>query len=529
MISNGELPPDVQGADVDMKTGEIDDVTGLEGITQVRLIAVDSNGSPVIDPMILQAAAEQAGIQFLIKDSSSGRNSVINIGDAMRISNDPSSKVRVSVIMHGESLPEDAVPADLSEPVMKNEFQVDQENYPAQLPPPPTNQSPKPAAKRRKNAKNTTANIDDLNIMPAPAASPKKRARKTPQAKPARRKPAAAAAIDEDPNVYDFDDFDDKPTENQQIPGNTQPPNAEVFSGPGGATPVEFPGIDYAGSNDYKPQNPTNLNQSTTGMVTIGGINRNAPMKPQSGAASPSDFDGNSNMGQTPEKTEQNETDKKVFQCTDCNFYTHRHSNLVRHQKIHTDERPYKCHLCPRAFRTNTLLRNHINTHTGVKPYKCQEVGCIMAFVTSGELTRHRRYKHTGEKPFKCTLCDYASVEISKLRRHFRSHTGERPFKCEICGKCFADSFHLKRHKFSHTGEKPYECPECKARFTQHGSLKMHIMQQHTKTAPKYQCEICGTLLGRKSDLNVHMRKQHSYHELNMKCRYRRLNERLNE
>ena len=43
-----------------------------------------------------------------------------------------------------------------------------------------------------------------------------------------------------------------------------------------------------------------------------------------------------------------------------------------------------------------------------------------MAFVTSGELTRHRRYKHTHEKPFKCTLCDYASVEISKLRRHFR-------------------------------------------------------------------------------------------------------------
>lgn len=131
MISNGELPPDVQGADVDMKTGEIDDITGLEGITQVRLIAVDSNGSPVIDPMILQAAAEQAGIQFLIKDLNSGRNSVINIGDAMRISNDPSSKVRVSVIMNGESLPEDAVPADLSETndkITKNEFQADNYN-----------------------------------------------------------------------------------------------------------------------------------------------------------------------------------------------------------------------------------------------------------------------------------------------------------------------------------------------------------------------------------------------------------------
>lgn len=36
-----------------------------------------------------------------------------------------------------------------------------------------------------------------------------------------------------------------------------------------------------------------------------------------------------------------------------------------------------------------------------------------MAFVTSGELVRHRRYKHTHEKPFKCSLCKYASVEVS--------------------------------------------------------------------------------------------------------------------
>lgn len=38
-----------------------------------------------------------------------------------------------------------------------------------------------------------------------------------------------------------------------------------------------------------------------------------------------------------------------------------------------------------------------------------------MAFVTSGELVRHRRYKHTYEKPFKCSLCKYASVEVRPL------------------------------------------------------------------------------------------------------------------
>lgn len=49
----------------------------------------------------------------------------------------------------------------------------------------------------------------------------------------------------------------------------------------------------------------------------------------------------------------------------------------------------------------------------GTRPHKCPD--CDMAFVTSGELVRHRRYKHTHEKPFKCSMCDYASVEVCWL------------------------------------------------------------------------------------------------------------------
>ncbi|KAJ1123570.1 hypothetical protein NDU88_002039 [Pleurodeles waltl] len=87
-----------------------------------------------------------------------------------------------------------------------------------------------------------------------------------------------------------------------------------------------------------------------------------------------------------------------------------------------------------------------------VRPHKCPD--CEMAFVTSGELVRHRRYKHTNEKPFKCTICDYASVEVSKMKRHVRSHTGERPFPCCLCSYASRDTYKLKRHMRTHSGRE---------------------------------------------------------------------------
>uniref|UniRef100_A0A8C6EA51 CCCTC-binding factor like n=1 Tax=Moschus moschiferus TaxID=68415 RepID=A0A8C6EA51_MOSMO len=104
---------------------------------------------------------------------------------------------------------------------------------------------------------------------------------------------------------------------------------------------------------------------------------------------------------------------KRTFHCNFCKFTSSRISSFNRHMKIHSTEKPHVCHLCLKAFRTVTLLRNHVNTHTGTRPHKCGD--CDMAFVTSGELVRHRRYKHTHEKPFKCSVCKYASVEVSSL------------------------------------------------------------------------------------------------------------------
>jgi len=444
MVTQGELPATVHGADVFMQIANNES-------QRVRLIAVDSNGVPVTDYGILHAAAQQASIIFVLQENGGTRQ--IDIGEAMQLSlrQDPPviTVSTASVVMQDSNQSAQPDSNQVTETTNNNhvdEIDMDSDDDGAE-------KSSKSLKLRAFSQREEPAPSQVVNSLSQPAGAYSQASASGMVASGGQLVVQDATKHTQDDSVYEFQD----PPTGGEASGNQQ--QVEVF-----------------GTQFYKNNSKRNA--------------------------------------------EKGRDRRKIYQCRECSFYSHRHGNLIRHIKIHTDERPYKCHLCEKSFRTNTLLRNHINTHTGTKPYKCKVEGCVMAFVTSGELTRHTRYKHTHEKPFKCTLCDYASVEISKLRRHFRSHTGERPYPCDICGKAFADSFHLKRHKMSHTGEKPYKCPHCNQRFTQRGSVKMHIQQQHTKTAPKFRCEICKTLLGRKSDLNVHMRKQHAFQETPMQCRY---------
>ncbi|VVC33795.1 Zinc finger C2H2-type,Zinc finger, RING/FYVE/PHD-type [Cinara cedri] len=203
----------------------------------------------------------------------------------------------------------------------------------------------------------------------------------------------------------------------------------------------------------------------------------------------------------------KSQTVTQQHMCNYCNYTTGKRYLLSRHMKSHSKERPHKCTVCERGFKTLTSLQNHVNTHTGTKPYQCRS--CPSAFTTSGELVRHVRYKHTHEKPHKCTICDYASVELSKMRNHMRCHTGERPYQCPHCTYASPDTFKLKRHLRIHTGEKPYECDICFSRFTQSNSLKTHRLI-HSGEKPVFKCDHCPATCGRKTDLRIHVQKLHT-------------------
>ncbi|XP_032074500.1 transcriptional repressor CTCFL [Thamnophis elegans] len=174
--------------------------------------------------------------------------------------------------------------------------------------------------------------------------------------------------------------------------------------------------------------------------------------------------------------------------CNICMFTTFSLSGLKCHVKKHSHEKPHLCHICLKVFWT--------------KPQKCNE--CGMAFVTVGELSRHKRYKHTLEKPFKCSICNYCSVEAGKLKRHISSHTGERPYSCTMCSYASRDTYKLKRHMATHPGtmcEKPFECVICKSRLTQAETLKFHGLHKHGENVPKYQCPHYAASVARKGDL----------------------------
>ncbi|XP_013199483.2 transcriptional repressor CTCF isoform X2 [Amyelois transitella] len=196
------------------------------------------------------------------------------------------------------------------------------------------------------------------------------------------------------------------------------------------------------------------------------------------------------------------------FTCSFCTYTSHRRYLLLRHMKTHSEDRPHKCNVCERGFKTVASLQNHLNMHNGVKPHICKY--CKSPFTTSGELVRHVRYKHTHEKPHKCSECDYASVELSKLRRHVRCHTGERPYQCPHCTYASPDMFKLKRHLRTHTGEKPYKCDHCNMCFAQSNSLKAHKLIHNVAEKPVFACELCPAKCGRKTDLRIHVQKLHT-------------------
>ena len=62
------------------------------------------------------------------------------------------------------------------------------------------------------------------------------------------------------------------------------------------------------------------------------------------------------------------------------------------------------------------------------------------------------------KKTNQCNQCDFASSQLSHLKRHLKIHTGEKSNKCNECDFASSRTDGLRAHLKTHTGEKPHKC-----------------------------------------------------------------------
>lgn len=210
---------------------------------------------------------------------------------------------------------------------------------------------------------------------------------------------------------------------------------------------------------------------------------------------------------------------------------------------LETTRTRFECFICKSTFDRFETLAQHMN-QLNAMPTTVENV-TTKKFVGSQNGNRRRMHESQNIKRHTCNQCEYATVYVSNLIRHYRKHSGVknvRRFECKECGKKFTEKrtlvdhrrvhldedekqklrsqfkcsicaystlyeSRLKDHMKIHVAVKPFECDVCSKRFYRKNILKIHI-QSHCKDKI-FVCNICPKKYYHKTGLTYHMETSH--------------------
>ncbi|KAL0276003.1 UNVERIFIED_CONTAM: hypothetical protein PYX00_003691 [Menopon gallinae] len=182
-------------------------------------------------------------------------------------------------------------------------------------------------------------------------------------------------------------------------------------------------------------------------------------------------------------KTHQASTDyelgsKNRFLCNQCGRVLKSKSGFEDHQKLHLNVRDHICDVCGSGFTTKKNLYIHKKAHdmTQKKVFECDQ--CDKVFTGKHTLNRHL-LTHSGEKNFICEICSKCFYTLQELNRHVRYHKKEYRFDCQLCDMRFLDRSRFRHHMMRHRNIRPHKCHFCDKVFIVRRKMNLHMAARH--------------------------------------------------
>ncbi|XP_052799239.1 oocyte zinc finger protein XlCOF6-like [Mya arenaria] len=183
-----------------------------------------------------------------------------------------------------------------------------------------------------------------------------------------------------------------------------------------------------------------------------------------------SEYDGHNDDNNNPQK--------KVYSCKDCNYKTYSSGNLSRHRRAVHQKVRFECSSCRKSYANSYDLREHTRSvHHGSR-FMC--VVYSRAYCSRKSLNTHIRCVHSSDaQKYHCSSCNKDYTNKVHYHGHVNKHMDLKAFTCSRCDKRFYYKPSLRKHQSTCQKGKVFTCDMCGKRLASRVTLKDHIAGKH--------------------------------------------------